>query len=242
MRAVSRLAARFAAPCTHGAVGAVVLALLVRSWQVDGPVLVVPALAALLVWGRRLGRGRRVARSVLRRERALARTDPLTGAANRRAYDEALARATAEARLGAPRSALVVLDVDHFKRINAEYGWEGGDAVLRALVERVGETLRRSDLIARRGGEELAVVAPGVADAAALRRTAAKVHAIVRAARFDAAGRRVAVTVSVGAALVDGSVDAAEVERRANRALAAAKVRRDCVVVWDERASRAAAA
>ncbi len=224
----------------RAALAAPLVVLLVRSWQVDGPTLALPAATALVLAAGRAVRARRRSLEALATERTRARTDHLTGAANRRALDEALARAVARAREGDVRAALVVFDVDDFKRINAEHGWEGGDDVLRGLVERVRETLRHSDLLARRGGEEFAIVASGVAGEAALRRTAAKVHAIVRAGSFPAGGRRAAVTVSVGAVLLDGSLDPAEAESRANRALAAAKRRRDCVVVW-ERTGRAAA-
>ncbi|HZO50175.1 MAG TPA: GGDEF domain-containing protein [Gaiellaceae bacterium] len=229
------------AVAVDAALAAPLAALLARSWQVDGPTLALPAALALALAAVRAGRARRRSLDALAAERARALTDHLTGAANRRALDEALARAVARARRGDAGAALVVFDVDHFKRINEEHGWEGGDDVLRGLVERVRGTLRRSDLLARRGGEEFAIVASGVAGEAALRRTAAKVHAIVRAGSFPARGRRAAVTVSVGAVLLDGSLDAAEAESRANRALAAAKRRRDCVVVWEERARRAAA-
>jgi diguanylate cyclase (GGDEF)-like protein len=193
------------------------------------------------VCGRRWLVARRRERTALASEQRLARTDHLTGAANRRALDEEIRHAVNRARSGGPHAALVVFDVDHFKRINADYGWDGGDAVLHGLVARVRETVRRSDLVARRGGEEFAIVAAGVEDLVALRRTTSKVHAIVRAARFEAGPARVPVTVSVGATLIDGTASADEVERRANRALAAAKRQRDCVVVWDVTATRHAA-
>jgi diguanylate cyclase (GGDEF)-like protein len=126
-----------------------------------------------------------------------------------------------------------VFDVDRFKQVNSEIGWDGGDAVLCGVVQRVADALRQTDVLARRGGEEFAIVAPGVDSVEALRALAEKVREHVRGLPFDAHGRRVSVTVSVGGALADGSDDRDTVERRANLALAEAKHTRDRVVVWD---------
>jgi len=87
-------------------------------------------------------------------------TDPLTGIFNRRYLDRRLHEETAVARrYGRPLSAML-LDIDHFKRINDTYGHQIGDHVLTALVEVVASVLRESDIFARYGGEEFMVIVP----------------------------------------------------------------------------------
>ncbi len=103
------------------------------------------------------------------RQREIANRDPLTGVANRRAFDAALRRelaARAEpdgGRRDADRQpfSLLVIDLDDFKSINDEYGHQIGDAVLQQTAERARSVLRSTDLIARIGGDEFAVIAPG---------------------------------------------------------------------------------
>lgn len=93
----------------------------------------------------------------------LATHDPLTGASNRRDMDAALKAAIdAYASHGVP-ACLVVLDVDHFKCINDSFGHERGDAVLVQLADLVRRSTRRDDRFFRTGGEEFALLLPGVA-------------------------------------------------------------------------------
>ncbi|MGQ4828129.1 GGDEF domain-containing protein, partial [Enterococcus faecalis] len=83
-------------------------------------------------------------------------TDPLTGLANRRAFVEAL-----EAHVGQKRSGcLAIIDIDHFKQVNDRHGHAAGDRVLQAFGEVARSTLRSSDMVARIGGEEFAVILP----------------------------------------------------------------------------------
>ena len=91
----------------------------------------------------------------------LARTDTLTGLANRRQFEEAFERsARASARTGRPLS-LLVIDADHFKTYNDRFGHAVGDAVLQGLAEVLMRSVRRpGDLVARVGGEEFAVLMP----------------------------------------------------------------------------------
>jgi diguanylate cyclase (GGDEF)-like protein len=103
------------------------------------------------------------------RQREIANRDPLTGAGNRRAFDRALQKAL-KVRIGphggrrvddAAPLALLIFDFDGFKAINDEHGHAAGDAVLRRAADRAQGVLRSDDTLARIGGDEFAVIAPG---------------------------------------------------------------------------------
>jgi diguanylate cyclase (GGDEF)-like protein len=94
-------------------------------------------------------------------QRGMAERDPLTGLFNRRSFDDALTRATDEGAL----AALVLFDFDGFKAVNDEHGHPTGDAVLRAVAQACSGVVRDGDCLARIGGDEFALVAPGAAGA-----------------------------------------------------------------------------
>lgn len=108
-------------------------------------------------------------RRVLQRESALARTDTLTGAVNRRHFFERLSEESERAgRYGRP-FAVAYLDLDHFKNVNDMLGHAAGDDVLKTVVRVMVDNLRRSDTVARLGGDEFALILPETpADAAEL--------------------------------------------------------------------------
>jgi two-component system cell cycle response regulator len=95
--------------------------------------------------------------------RAIAFADPLTGLGNRRAFESELERAWARATRSGGSLGLFLLDIDHFKRFNDQYGHRTGDAVLRAVGRAVAREIRAGDQVFRFGGEEFAVLAPDAA-------------------------------------------------------------------------------
>lgn len=108
-------------------------------------------------------------RQLANQMRDLAETDGLTGLANRRVFDEALASECANAQLTAAPLSLLMVDVDRFKSYNDTYGHPAGDACLREVSNCLKAIAKRpGDLVARYGGEEFAVVLPGTDSAAAV--------------------------------------------------------------------------
>lgn len=133
---------------------------------------------------------------------AFSRTDGLLGIANRSYFDERLAQACAAAFRREQPLALLMIDVDHFKQFNDCHGHPKGDVCLQAVARAVQQTMTRStDLVARYGGEELAVILPDT-DAEGAATVAARVVANVAALGLVHGASRVSpwVSVSVGAA------------------------------------------
>lgn len=100
---------------------------------------------------------------------SLTRVDGLTGIHNRPSFDEALAEACGEARHSRRPLALMLFDIDHFKRCNDRYGHLAGDHVLREVAGRATQQLRSGDFLARYGGEEFALIIRELAPQAAAR-------------------------------------------------------------------------
>ena len=125
--------------------------------------------------------------------------DPLTQLYNRRYMDEVLKRELARAnRNGAPVSVLV-LDLDHFKRINDTYGHEGGDAILRKVALTLRENIRSCDVACRMGGEEMVVLLPECDIDNAVRRADA-LRLAIAAGDVLHGGQRIGATASIGVA------------------------------------------
>ena len=151
-------------------------------------------------------------------------TDPLTGLANRRRFDELLAAAVDRSHRDGRPVSLLVIDLDHFKAINDEHGHQAGDAVLREVAWVLRDGVRGLDEPARLGGEEFGVILPAT-DAAGARMLAERLRESVQALRATTpSGTPIAVTTSIGAGTVAGlAADAAELVRIADGALYAAK-------------------
>jgi diguanylate cyclase (GGDEF)-like protein len=134
------------------------------------------------------------------------RTDPLTGLYNRRHLDEQLVRVHSDAVRHDERLSLLLLDVDHFKRINDTFGHPSGDEVLRTLATRLRGQLRAGDIAGRWGGEEFLIILPRT-DHDEGCSLAERVRSVCSADPIVADGREITVTVSGG--LVTGPGDSA---------------------------------
>lgn len=158
-----------------------------------------------------------------RRLYTLARIDPLTGVNNRLALNETATRVLSAAARNKQAVGVLMLDVDHFKKINDQFGHAGGDKVLRVLVRTITSTLRASDVIGRVGGEEFVVLAPGT-DMAELMVLAERIRAMLAATPLLVDGKSLQLTVSIGAAVAPrGARELAGVLRMADLALYSAK-------------------
>ena len=130
----------------------------------------------------------------------LAMSDALTGLPNRRAFEETLARDLARTERQGGALTLILIDADHFKKVNDSYGHQGGDTVLRALSDVLRESTRTSDVAARVGGEEFALILPHTdSDNALVVAERVRTRFAVRKIMLDD-GRIVKATVSLGMA------------------------------------------
>lgn len=164
---------------------------------------------------------------------AEARTDALTGLANRRALDQEMACQLEAFQRHGRKMALVMLDVDHFKRFNDTYGHQVGDHVLCGLA---GDLLRQAmpnDLVSRYGGEEFALVLPGTSLETACAR-AEKLRQAVEAAQYSEGGAELRVRISIGVAALIAGDDPAGLIRRADAALYASKQNGRNRVSWHD--------
>jgi diguanylate cyclase (GGDEF)-like protein len=149
----------------------------------------------------------------------LATVDRLTGLRNRAWLDDAFSRQVVRAgRTGQPVS-LLMIDIDHFKRINDTEGHQAGDAVLRRVGQTLASGLRPVDLLARYGGEEFAVLLPGLETEAAC----AVGERLRLAIERDRSGMSIPTTVSVGVSSLGAGATLEALVKRADQALYRAK-------------------
>ncbi|WP_448205167.1 GGDEF domain-containing protein [Azospirillum sp. sgz302134] len=133
------------------------------------------------------------------RLRQLSITDPLTGACNRRHFFDVAEQEMARSRRYDRPVALLVLDVDHFKRINDTHGHAVGDEALRVFTDACQSVLRGNDLLGRMGGEEFAILLPET-DAAGAALVAERIRARTAELSVPAGAEEVRFTVSIGLA------------------------------------------
>lgn len=159
--------------------------------------------------------------------RTLSVTDSLTGIYNRRYFQQRLGAELERARRAHSSLAVVMFDIDHFKRINDRYGHLAGDRVLQALCKAFGQRLRRHDVFCRLGGEEFVVLCPG-SDATQARLLATELWQALRTSALEDVGH---VTASFGVAGWQPNETGEALMARADAAVYLAKQRgRDQVV------------
>jgi len=152
-------------------------------------------------------------------------TDPLTGIANRKAFDEALLAATTAVARDSEEVTLLMCDIDHFKLFNDTWGHQTGDKVLRLVASCLGENTKGRDTAARYGGEEFGVVLRGTGLEAATRvanqiRDMVETKKLVKKSTGDILG---AITISIGVAQFGPDETGETVIRRADACLYGAK-------------------
>lgn len=166
--------------------------------------------------------------------RKAAYCDHLTGLSNRRAFFEAADLELLRRKQALRPVSLIMLDADHFKAINDQYGHPAGDAVLCQLAATMRAVCRQVDVLARIGGEEFAVILPSVDRADALL-VAERLRAQVQQVPAVYERQLIAYTISIGVAVMDDALAGFDaLMKRADQALYAAKQRgRNQVACWD---------
>ena len=193
--------------------------------------LVAATAASLLAMILIAQRSRESTAAALAAEQANARRDQLTGAPNRRAFEEAMIAEHARVVRGGLPAGLFVIDLDRFKSVNDRFGHRVGDEVLIEVVRRLSDGLRPTDIVARWGGEEITVLAPGVRGRRQLEQFAERIRILVRELPIATSTTALPVTVYVGGTLLDGAVTPSAALHRADGALYEAKRTRDASAV-----------
>ncbi len=150
--------------------------------------------------------------------------DGLTGLYNRRYLDDVLRREVQRARRGQTQTSIVLLDIDHFKKLNDSYGHDVGDHALRLLAQTISDTVRQEDIVCRYGGEEFAVLLTGATKDIAVKTAEAIRLAVARMEIGGPGGLTLRVTISAGVAQAEQkTADSGTLLREVDRALYQAK-------------------
>ncbi len=149
-------------------------------------------------------------------------TDALTGTANRRAFDMALARQHVEYQTSGEPLSLIIMDIDKFKPFNDEYGHQVGDEILQSVAKVLQSKTDADDVLARYGGEEFAAVLPGTTLATA-RNVAERLRTSTENSRWTIDNKSLGVTLSVGVAQLLPGESIEDLIRRADEAMYASK-------------------
>ncbi|NLV24319.1 MAG: diguanylate cyclase [Deltaproteobacteria bacterium] len=158
----------------------------------------------------------------IEQQKKLAYTDPLTGIANRRAILDRLESEMARARRDQVSLWIAILDIDHFKRINDNFGHLAGDRVLQECVERISRSIRKYDCFGRYGGEEFLLIFPAVESGAEMQ-TLERIRKTMADREMNVEDNSIHITVSLGAVKWNGSDTMDEMILKADDALYRAK-------------------
>jgi diguanylate cyclase (GGDEF)-like protein len=149
--------------------------------------------------------GRHRAQAAAVRLREISEMDPLTELSNRRRFMAVATESITAAHEQPGQLALLMVDIDHFKRINDTYGHPAGDQALRLLARTLRESTRKADCVARLGGEEFAILLPGATPAVAQGIAERICEQVEKLAVLDGTGRQFGFTVSIGLAVLAGA-------------------------------------
>lgn len=153
--------------------------------------------------------------------------DPLTGVFNRRKFDESLDVAISNAKRHQHLFGMLMIDIDHFKRVNDEFGHQTGDNVLRTICDLIISSIRDTDQLFRVGGEEFCLIAMMI-DKERLNLLAEKIRKAVESYKFDEVGK---ITISIGTTCFNDGDSHKSIYSRVDAALYSAKHQgRNCTV------------
>ncbi|PMY40333.1 GGDEF domain-containing protein [Pseudomonas sp. GW456-L14] len=164
----------------------------------------------------------RVVRRFQRKIETQATLDSLTGLPNRRGFDLLAAQAMLEAQREPKPLAALLLDLDHFKRLNDTYGHLAGDQVLSGFARHLASCLRQSDIVCRWGGEEFIVLLKDTDSATALK-IAEKIRLLIEQQRYAYEGKNMRLTVSIGVTTLQADDTLHSLLSRADHAMYRAK-------------------
>lgn len=153
--------------------------------------------------------------------------DNLTGLKNRNALDEDINLIFHRKREGAPERreesqednvCAIMIDIDHFKNVNDTYGHDAGDKILKAVSERLENSIRSNDVIARYGGEEFCILLVEASEYEALKK-AERLRKLIESETFDYKGTPIPITISIGITFGDKNSDPDKLIKEADEAL-----------------------
>ena len=134
----------------------------------------------------------------------MSRTDGLTGLYNRRYWEEQCENEYKRAKRSGGNSSLMILDIDHFKRINDNYGHPAGDQVIKTMARIISTAIRETDIAGRYGGEEFTVILPDT-DSKQAMSVAERIRKLAEHLPVEYEGQTITFTVSLGVAKLDAS-------------------------------------
>jgi len=149
----------------------------------------------------------------------MAETDPLTNIYNRRKFSELLDQEIERVERYNRSLAVILLDIDHFKRINDTFGHDAGDSVLKKISRLIRENIRSVDTLARYGGEEFVIILPETTLKKAMT-VAERIRRVIERKSFDTVGH---ITISAGVSIFEESDNKQSIVKKADRGLYIAK-------------------